>query len=303
MTWRVYFLQIHNLNDVCNFPLLSLFDDRLIFLMYIFYSNYIYIIIEQRTSWMLTSSFYIVHRNMPSTRNLRNLNLCFSNSTLESKSPPTSPISTTISEASSHQHHHHQIHHKPSSSTLSSSPSTMIKNFNSLYDPSLTSDHTLCSSSLSTTFTTSTSFELEVEPEPEPADFAAAFASQRFFFSSPGSSNSLIEYTNTDCIQHSSVPLLDKPNSTKREKKQEKEKEEVLFNGSVAVPTYSPDPYMDFRRSMQEMVEARPELMDVKSNWNILHELLLCYLALNPKNTHKFILGAFADLLVTLMSF
>ncbi|CAK8571924.1 unnamed protein product [Lathyrus sativus] len=231
---------------------------------------------------------------MPSTRNMRNLSICFSNSTL-SKSPPASPTATTTttSATSSHQHHH-QVHNKPSSST--SSTSFMIKNFNSLYDPSLTSNHTLCSSSHSTTFTTSTSFNLDVEPEPElePVDFAAAFASQRFFFSSPGSSNSLIEYTNTNC----------KPNGIKHEKKNNKkvEKEKVLFNGSVAVATYSPDPYTDFRRSMQEMVESRPELMDVRSNWNILHELLLCYLALNPKNTHKFILGAFADLLVTLIS-
>lgn len=70
---------------------------------------------------------------------------------------------------------------------------------------------------------------------------------------------------------------------------------------SVVVPTYSPDPYMDFRRSMQEMVEAR-DLVDVKANWDFLHELLLCYLALNPKSTHKFIVGAFADLLVSLLS-
>nr|XP_004495193.1 transcription repressor OFP12-like [Cicer arietinum] len=210
---------------------------------------------------------------MPNTRNMRNLNLCFSNSTMESKSPPTSPTVTTIHD------------HKPSST--SSSSSIMIKNFNSLYDPSLTS-----SSSISTIFTTSTSFQLESEsePEPEPADFAAAFASQRFFFSSPGSSNSLIEYTNTDCIQ-----------SKERREEEEKEKK-VLFEGSVAVPTYSPDPYMDFRRSMQEMVEARPELMDVKSNWNNLHELLLCYLALNPNNTHNFIMAAFADLIVTLLA-
>ncbi|XP_058745897.1 transcription repressor OFP12-like [Vicia villosa] len=230
---------------------------------------------------------------MPSTRNMRNLNNCFSDSTL-SKSPPTSPtaITTTTSATSSHQHHH-----KPSPST--SPTSFMIKNFNSLYDPSLNSDHTLCSSSLSTTFTISTSFNLDVEPEPElePVDFAAAFASQRFFFSSPGSSNSLVEYTDTNCKSNSSEREREKKKNNKKE-----EKEEVLFNGSVAVPTYSPDPYTDFRRSMQEMVEARPELMDVKSNWNILHELLLCYLALNPKNTHKFILGAFADLLVTLIS-
>lgn len=70
---------------------------------------------------------------------------------------------------------------------------------------------------------------------------------------------------------------------------------------SVAVHTDSPDPYMDFRRSMQEMVEAG-ELVDVKANWDYLQELLLCYLALNPKSTHKFIISAFADLLVSLMS-
>lgn len=48
-------------------------------------------------------------------------------------------------------------------------------------------------------------------------------------------------------------------------------------------------------------MEARPELMDVNRNWEILHELLLCYLALNPKHTHKYIVGAFADLLVNLL--
>ncbi|KAJ1405168.1 Ovate protein family, C-terminal [Sesbania bispinosa] len=218
---------------------------------------------------------------MPSTRNLKhlNLNMCFSNSTTpESKSPPTSPIHAT-------------------SSPYASSPSIMIKNFNSLYDPIATSS-TFDNFSSFTTTTTSTS------SEPEPADFAAAFASQRFFFTSPGPSNSL-----TNCNKHSSSPLMatntnddnhiHNPNGSESEKKSKK----ALFNGSVAVSTYSPDPYLDFRRSMQEMVEARPELMDVKSNWKILHELLLCYLALNPKSTHKFILGAFADLLVSLMPF
>ncbi|KAK7393523.1 hypothetical protein VNO78_22081 [Psophocarpus tetragonolobus] len=206
---------------------------------------------------------------MPSTRNLRNLNLnmCCSNSaTPELESPPLSPISTC-------SNHNTQC---PSPSSI------MIKNFNSIYDPTLTSNHSL---NFSTTF-------FEQEQEPEPADLANAFASQRFFFSSPGHSNSLVEYTKKSKTGH--LPML-------REDGEVDDK--VVFKGSVAVATYSPDPYVDFRRSMQEMVEARPELMDVKSNWNVLHELLLCYLALNPKTTHKFILGAFADLLVSLMSF
>ncbi|TKY52635.1 Transcription repressor OFP12 [Spatholobus suberectus] len=209
---------------------------------------------------------------MSRTRNLSYLNMCCSNSaTPESESPPLSPLATS-------SHHNTQC---PSPSSI------MIKNFNSIYDPTLTSDHSFSS----TFFSAATAAFFEPEPEPEPADFATAFASQRFFFSSPGRSNSLVNNA-----QHS-PPLREDGDVEKKKKKK------VLFKGSVAVATYSPDPFVDFRRSMQEMVEARPELMDVKSNWNVLHELLLCYLALNPKSTHKFILGAFADLLVSLMSF
>ena len=254
---------------------------------------------------------------MPSTRNLRHLNLCFSNSTSKhEESPPKSPTAPSTSSPHHHHHHHHHnhdhVHHNPPCPSLSSI--NMIKNFNSLYDPTLTfHDNSLRFSSLSNITTTITSFESEPEVEPEPADFAAAFSSQRFFFSSPGRSNSLIEYTHTNSNSRSSSLSFpdnhrnqgfngDNKNNKNKSKNKEK-KEEVVFNGSVAVPTYSPDPYLDFRRSMQEMVEARPELMDVKSNWNVLHELLLCYLALNPKSTHKFILGAFADLLVSLMPF
>lgn len=143
-----------------------------------------------------------------------------------------------------------------SESSSSTSSSTLIKNFNSLYDHTYEFD----------------SYEVEAEP----VDLlATAFASERFFFSSPGHSNSIIQSP-------------EQPHAQK------------LFKNSVAVPTYSPDPYMDFRQSMKEMVEARPEMMDVKSSWEMLQELLLCYLALNHSSTHKFIVGAFADLLVTL---
>ncbi|PQQ02484.1 transcription repressor OFP12 [Prunus yedoensis var. nudiflora] len=51
-----------------------------------------------------------------------------------------------------------------------------------------------------------------------------------------------------------------------------------------------------------EGMKTEEEGWKKKSNWQFLHELLLCYLALNPKSTHKFIIGAFADLLVSLMS-
>lgn len=207
-----------------------------------------------------------------SARNLKHFKLCFSKtkySPVESESLPTSPTPS---------HDHYQInksHHNPPPCPISSSPSPsniMIKTFNSLYEP---------------------------QPQPEPADLATALASQRFFFSSPGHSNSLIECTTTksECNQQQHLSLVEGDDNGDKKKNKV-----LLFKGSVAVPTFSPDPYQDFRRSMQEMVEARPELMmDVNSNWNVLHQLLLCYLALNPKTTHNFIISAFSDLLISLM--
>ncbi|XP_057964866.1 transcription repressor OFP12-like [Malania oleifera] len=183
---------------------------------------------------------------MPSTSLGKNLHLCFSKIRTPLETPEDDyrrPLPAATTDAAS----------------TSATASILIKNFNSLYENSADDP------------ASSTDYDV---PDTTP-DFAAIFASQRFFFSSPGRSNSIIE---------SSRPEPD-----------------TLVGGSVAIPTYSPDPYMDFRRSMQEMVDARG-LMDVKANWDYLHELLLCYLALNPKTAHKFIIGAFADLLVSLMS-
>ncbi|KAG5219256.1 ovate family protein [Salix suchowensis] len=158
----------------------------------------------------------------------------------------------------------------PSSTTLVS-PATpiIIKNFNSLYD--LSSAPT--SKSLSTPSTNSSSSYSDSDTESN-LDFATILASRRFFFSSPGRSNSIIE----------SLPEPQTP-----------------VSGGVAVKKYSPDPYTDFKNSMQEMIEAR-ELRDVRANWDYLHELLSCYLELNPKHTHKFIISAFADIVVCLLS-
>ncbi|KAL1547231.1 transcription repressor OFP16-like [Salvia divinorum] len=143
-------------------------------------------------------------------------------------------------------------------------PSHLFKSFNSLY---------------------------EDLPAPGPAsapstpDLATAFASRRFFFSSPGRSNSIVDSSASSSSSASSIASASSLGS----------------EAAVAVPTYSPDPFADFRRSMQEMVEARG-VRDVEESWDYLHELLTCYLSLNPKATHKFIVGAFADLLVALIA-
>ncbi|XP_021805733.1 transcription repressor OFP12-like [Prunus avium] len=217
---------------------------------------------------------------MPNTLG-RNLNLCFTKITrpLTLQSPDNDhsrPLPTTAADGAT-------------ATTSTSSTSLMIKNFNSLYDDQYMFDSTTTSKSLSSSVSSS-----ETDTDAPAADFATAFASRRFFFSSPGRSNSIVD-------QSASSPSSIAASSESPNHK--------LVNHSVAVPTFSPDPYRDFRRSMQEMVEAREGMNNEeeeegekkKSNWEFLHELLLCYLALNPKSTHKFIIGAFADLLVSLM--
>ncbi|CAI9091392.1 OLC1v1026413C1 [Oldenlandia corymbosa var. corymbosa] len=62
---------------------------------------------------------------------------------------------------------------------------------------------------------------------------------------------------------------------------------------SVALAMESEDPYLDFKKSMQEMVETN----GVK-DWESLEELLGWYLKMNKKMNHGFIVGAFVDLLL-----
>ena len=69
------------------------------------------------------------------------------------------------------------------------------------------------------------------------------------------------------------------------------------------------DPRLDFRRSMQEMIEARnvqnddvEDEDDDRSDLEYLHELLLCFLSLNPKETHRFVISAFTDIVVDILS-
>ncbi|XVE90897.1 hypothetical protein DITRI_Ditri20bG0113100 [Diplodiscus trichospermus] len=65
------------------------------------------------------------------------------------------------------------------------------------------------------------------------------------------------------------------------------------FKESVVLAMESDDPYVDFRRSMEEMVGTHG-----LKDWECLEELLGWYLKVNGKNNHGFIIGAFIDLLV-----
>ncbi|KAG6471350.1 hypothetical protein ZIOFF_068791 [Zingiber officinale] len=107
-------------------------------------------------------------------------------------------------------------------------------------------------------------------------DLSSAIASRRLLPASPGRSNSSVD--------SSAAPAAFG----------------IRGISAAAVPTYSPDPYGDFRRSMEEMVAALG--LDAAGDHRArrLHELLLCYLTLNRKHAHKYIVSAFFDLLLAL---
>ncbi|XLU46902.1 hypothetical protein S245_041716 [Arachis hypogaea] len=69
-----------------------------------------------------------------------------------------------------------------------------------------------------------------------------------------------------------------------------------LFKDSVVLSMDSNDPFVDFKKSMEEMVEA----LGLKEDWEGLEDLLCWYLKVNEKSNHGYIVGAFVDLLVGL---
>jgi len=189
----------------------------------------------------------------------KNLHLCFS----KIKCLPTSlspPLTLDDQEEEEEEEEDPQEYH----------------HHDSVYDVFLSA-----SSAATTTTTDDGDSNFSATSSSDPPDFSNAFASHRFFVSSPGNSNSILDSSSSSPRRHP----------------------DQLVGGGVPIRKYSPDPFSDFRKSMQEMIEAR-EKQDKTStinDWEYLHELLLSYLSLNPRHTHKFIIGAFADLLVSLM--
>ncbi|KAE9600485.1 putative transcription factor OFP family [Lupinus albus] len=74
----------------------------------------------------------------------------------------------------------------------------------------------------------------------------------------------------------------------------------VLPDNCITLLAYSLSPYEEFRRSMKEMVEARGRSHEGEIDWEIMEELLFCYLDLNDKKSHKFILSAFVDIITAM---
>ncbi|XP_051135457.1 transcription repressor OFP14-like [Andrographis paniculata] len=118
--------------------------------------------------------------------------------------------------------------------------------------------------------------------------------SDRFFISC-GSSRSLItEEVSSSSVSSSAITVS--PEASGGKNMVRREKNSVAADDYVALMTYSSDPYEDFRRSMQEMVEARLEHAGV-ADWKFLEELVFCYLNLNKKKAYGSILRAFVDLI------
>lgn len=68
----------------------------------------------------------------------------------------------------------------------------------------------------------------------------------------------------------------------------------VPYKETVFVSMESTDPFIDFRRSMEEMI-----VTEGMKDWESLEELLGWYLKVNSKNNHGYIIGAFIDLLAS----
>ncbi|KAG2313743.1 hypothetical protein Bca52824_025300 [Brassica carinata] len=73
----------------------------------------------------------------------------------------------------------------------------------------------------------------------------------------------------------------------------------VLPENCIAVLRYTEEPQEDFRRSMVEMMESKLGGSE-EVDWDLMEELLFSYLDLNHKKSHKFILSAFVDLIISL---
>ncbi|KAM7255573.1 hypothetical protein ACFE04_008471 [Oxalis oulophora] len=80
---------------------------------------------------------------------------------------------------------------------------------------------------------------------------------------------------------------------------EEVDKKAALPTDCISVLKPSSSPYDDFRRSMQEIVEAKLRI-HAKIDWETMEELLFCYLGMNDKKSYKFILSAFIDTMIVL---
>jgi uncharacterized protein (TIGR01568 family) len=159
----------------------------------------------------------------------------------------------------------------------------------------------------------------DAEPEPDACGLSTAIAARRFFLATPGLSNSIV-----DSVEHpaaashaSNVCALRRAataafpasaaaaSSASSSSSASGTKPHLHDDGGMQpvrkVSVSTDAPRADFLKSMVEMVEAL-ELDPRRRDADLarLHDLLLCYIALNERDALRDILGAFADLMCLL---
>ncbi|KAK1295773.1 hypothetical protein QJS10_CPB15g00804 [Acorus calamus] len=167
----------------------------------------------------------------------------------------------------------------------------VYSSFNSIYYTSTsTSTSSLCSPHIiedeeedaknSAVDRTSTSASSTAEDPPPP--LKDSVSKKRFFFS-PCTTKSIMDEARPASERKPDLGV------------EEIEVSEMGFGkDTVLMAMASEDPYLDFKASMEEMVEAHG-----LREWSCLQELLHCYLRLNDRRTHRAIVLAFVDLLMT----
>ncbi|KAJ1295483.1 hypothetical protein BS78_01G228000 [Paspalum vaginatum] len=167
----------------------------------------------------------------------------------------------------------------------------------------------------------------DADPEPDAGGLSNAIAARRFFLASPGRSNSIVDSvdhhpaaaslarddgvdSNVRALRRaatSAFPAASSAAATATASSSAAAATKAPFRGDrdrqpvrkVSVSTDAPR--ADFLKSMVEMVEALgldPRRRD--ADLARLHDLLLCYIALNEREALRDILGAFADLMCLL---
>ncbi|XP_059316026.1 transcription repressor OFP13-like [Lycium ferocissimum] len=105
--------------------------------------------------------------------------------------------------------------------------------------------------------------------------------SERLFFE-PGTTSSIFQEPKKICKS--------------QQEEGENQEDDFPFKESIIWAMESKDPYLDFKKSMKEMVETQ----GIK-DWENLQELLAWYLKMNGEVNHGFVLGAFVDLVMELV--
>uniref|UniRef100_A0A0D9XJY0 Transcription repressor n=1 Tax=Leersia perrieri TaxID=77586 RepID=A0A0D9XJY0_9ORYZ len=134
--------------------------------------------------------------------------------------------------------------------------------------------------------------EAEVAVDAAVGGLSTAIASRRLFLDSPGMSNSIVD---CNSVEHAAaVPGGGGASSSSRPRSRS--------TSARPVEMTTTNPRGEFLKSMEEMVEAMGIDVERRGGGDRarLHELLLCYIALNDRDALPDILAAFTDLLFSL---